>query len=169
MDISKHNAYILGELAGSKARTFMKLILDRIKKHVDENLSGRVLKTGTGKLKRSVKTSITTSGLSVAGSISVGGGGKLGMIASIWEFTGRRGYTVTARRGKALKFKTSKGRNRGSYIFRRQVRIPKAAARPFVSPAIDKATPFITALHAKRYQEIFGPMNIEIQVGVDAT
>jgi len=160
MDVKQHNAYIRNEMAGPKIKQFMDLILNRIEGYVIKNLSGRVLKVRTGRLRSAVTTSVKVKGAAVEGSVGiVGGGGAVEKIANVWEFTGRKKFFLTPKNKKALSFMAG-----GKRVFSKGHWIPGERPRPFISPAFDKATPYIYALHAKRFAKIFN-FNIEIRVG----
>jgi len=110
------------------AKRSKKVVLDEVK----ANVRGKVLKSRTGRLLRSLRSKLERTGAETDGfSIAVG---ALHGIA--WE----KGFTIPRRtispvRGKALKFI---GRGDGSVVFvRGPINIPRVVmkARPFISKA----------------------------------
>lgn len=149
----------------SRARVFMNIVLNKIRTHTVDNLSGKVLKVRTGRLRGSIFTNIasTTNGLLV-GTI-----GTNVFYGRIWELTGHKAFTVRPKTKKALAFSVGKftsATSRANLIFSKIAQIPAAEPRPFISPAILKADPFIKALHAKRFSDVMKDMKIEVDVKI---
>ena len=150
---------IVREIAGPRALRFMRIVMNRINTKVADNLSGKVLKTRTARLKNSIVTEVDVDGLTLRGKI-----GTNVFYGRIWEVTGRKAFTVRPRDKKALKIPLGAG-GKGPFIFRKKARIPAAGPRPFIRPGIEDTQPFIRKLHAKHYQDTIelGP-DIEIPV-----
>jgi hypothetical protein len=160
---------IKGELVGPAARKFMDLVMNKIEGYVIQNLSGKVLYSrNAGGLKSKVAVEkLAVTGMQVQGKIGIaGGGGKYTMIATIWEFTGHKAFTVYPKHKKALLIPTGKrltasGKFSG-FVLRKHAHIPAEKPRPFIKPAIDQAGPWIRALHEKHYKDVLGAVSYKV-------
>ncbi len=143
------------------AKQSKKIVLDEVK----SNLRGKVLKRKTGRLLRSIRSKLETTGAVTDGfSISVGAAHGIA-----WE----KGFTVAARtirpvRAKALRFigKT------GDIVFvRGAIRIPRLVmkARPFISTAAKDKKPLLERnlkiMGEQVFKRSFPDITVEISIG----
>lgn len=158
MNPEQYKQKVATELGGGKAKRFMNLVMAKIYAGVQENLAGKVLKRRDGTLARSIQFQVVQEGQQTKGIIGVsGGGGKVGLYASVWEFTGHKAFTVRPVNKKALAFGVGErvsATKVGNIILRKVAHIPAAAPRPFIQPAITDAISYIMDQHAKIFGEV---------------
>lgn len=146
-----------------RARAFMDLVLNKIRNYTVDNLSGKVLKVRTGRLRGSIFTKTATSTNNrIHGSI-----GTNVFYGKIWELTGHKGFTVVPRTKQALTIPVGAQKSatsKSSVILRTRATIKAQKPRPFIAPAIEKADAFIKALHAKRFSDVMSKVKVEAEV-----
>lgn len=90
-----------------------------------KNLSGRVLKVRSGRLRQSIGVQVKSSGTGIEGSV----GSQKVIYANVHE----KGKVIKAKRAKYLTFKGKQG-----WVRKKKVKIPR---RPFVKPEIKANAP----------------------------
>jgi phage gpG-like protein len=108
------------------------LLVERAAK---QNLSGRVLRVRTGRLRSSVTTAVSGSGTDLEGRV-----GTNVPYGAVHEF-GARPHAIFPLRARRLRFQTG-----GRVVFSRRVQHPGAPPRPWLGPALQEQSQQIVDL-----------------------
>lgn len=159
--------------AKAASLVFMNSVMSRLSSQVRKNLDGLVLKSRSGTLLSKVMQSVNyyQVGNETFGEIDTGTD-----YGTMWELTGRRGYTIFPKTKKALKIPiTDIGRanwggqfesadRAGGFVFAKKAYIPSAAPRPFILPALEKLDDWIQRNHGQFFLKAFP--NIVVSVNM---
>lgn len=117
------------------------------RKIMTEKLMGQVLRRRTGTLLRSIQEGGGPAEL-VSETHARASLGTNVWYGKMWETTGYPAHEVQAAPGKALRFQVG-----GQVLFRKRVRIPAQAPRPFIRPALEESREAIRNLARVRVQD----------------